>query len=66
MEEDKFFCIDCGRETEPLDIPLCPKCAEKYDLKRLWNDHDKRGYPEPWNFIGDSAVRAEYTKRGAV
>lgn len=55
-----YLCIDCGVETEPLDIPLCSECAKKYDLKRFWEDHDRQGYPEPWNFIENYIVRKEY------
>jgi len=61
LDEEIYLCIDCGAETEPLDIPLCPKCAKKYDLKRFWEDHDRQGYPEPWNFMENYMVRKEYT-----
>ena len=44
VEEDKFTCRVCGKETgvdEGDDmILICDKCAEKYDVDKIWNDFD--------------------------
>ena len=44
VEEDKFTCRVCGKETgvDESDhmILICDKCAEKYDVDKIWTDFD--------------------------
>ena len=47
MEEKilKAGCLDCEKEIEPeaeVDIQLCEKCMENYDVDRLWKMHDNK------------------------
>ena len=44
MKEEDILsvCLECNKEFQrQTDIQLCDKCMDKFDLDRLWEQHDK-------------------------
>lgn len=63
MEEtNKAICVECKEVFDcDSDIQLCDKCIEKFDLERLWRQHDK-GLICALDFNENEKFREKYKK----
>ncbi len=41
MKENEIMCSNCDKVFElETDLWLCESCIEKFDLEKLWKQHD--------------------------
>ena len=39
--ENWAVCLECGKDfKQERDLQICDKCVDKFDLNRLWKEHD--------------------------
>jgi len=55
-------CLECGEEyLDERDIQLCDKCVNKFDLDKLFNDHDSKKI-DALDFNEQKNIREQYRK----
>jgi len=64
FDQPDEYCLECDAPLyldECGDIFLCELCKEKYNLERLWKDHDANKI-DALDFNESEKVRKEYQK----
>ena len=55
-------CLECKKEFEQeRDIQLCDNCIDKFDLERLWKEHDENKI-DALDFNERASIREKYRK----
>jgi len=58
--DKRIACVECDKMFEcETDLWLCEKCVSKFDLDRLWDEHDN-GKIDALRFNESERMREQY------
>lgn len=58
--QNKSKCVNCHKNIEQeRDIQICDNCQNKYNLEKLWKDHDNNKI-DALDFNESQTIRNQY------